>query len=497
MDNFKKFISEQDSEQSYKLVILSHDDPLDPNETAPMIKKKANELGIKVYLAELMGSYMEEDGDSKLLYSYPVDEKGHAQLPDTKNDVEYDKPFRINPKDTLIMMRGLNARSGCASWFTMARTLEADGYTVVNSVLCNEICNDKWYNQVVFQQNNINTPNTVLIRHEEGAIFAADKLNAKYPMILKTSIGSQGVGVMFVESEKALHGIVQLLYREDEFIDIILQQQIKTDYDVRVIVVGGEVLGAIKRPIIEGDFRSNVSQGSEPEVHELTELEKSESIRAAKSVDGDIVGVDFIPAKNREKDEPFFIEVNSTPGLIGIESTFAKPKINSKLYKSALKKEKGKFSITTEILKKYMNRNIWKKSSKPCGVFEMFHHKIFGDMVGTMDTGNGAPHSVIHSDSYEIKNKQITIKLNGKSMTTPLVGTREVETGAGKEERPIINLDIKFNNKFYYSYPFTIDDRNGKSTLLINRILLNDLNVMVNPNKSYILTEKPKEINDD
>ena len=63
MDNFKKFLSEQDSEQSYKLVILSHDDPLDPNETAPMIKKKANELGIKVYLAELMGSYMEEDGD--------------------------------------------------------------------------------------------------------------------------------------------------------------------------------------------------------------------------------------------------------------------------------------------------------------------------------------------------------------------------------------------------------------------------------------------------
>jgi glutathione synthase/RimK-type ligase-like ATP-grasp enzyme len=116
----------------------------------------------------------------------------------------------------------------------------------------------------------------------------------------------------------------------------------------------------MKRPIIDGDFRSNVSQGSEPEVHEITELEAKESLRAAKSVDGDIVGVDFIPAKNREKDSPLFIEVNSTPGLMGIESTFADSQIDSKLYKKALKKEKGKFSITTEILKTYMNRDNWR-----------------------------------------------------------------------------------------------------------------------------------------
>ena len=80
------------------------------------------------------------------------------------------------------MVRGLNAKSGCRSWWTMARTLESSGYKVVNSVLCNEICNDKWYNQVIFQQNNINTPKTVLVRHKEGAPFAADKLGVKYPI---------------------------------------------------------------------------------------------------------------------------------------------------------------------------------------------------------------------------------------------------------------------------------------------------------------------------
>ena len=359
MEKFKSFIAEEEKQQPYKLLIVSHDDPLDPNETAPLVRKKAQELGLQVYLAEFMGAYMEDDGEGKLFYSYPVDEKGKAQMPDMKDDVKYDKPFKINPKDTLIMMRGLNARDGCESWWTMARTLEHDGFKVINSVKCNEICNDKWYNQIIFQRNNINTPDTVLIRHAEGALFAAEKLKNKYPMILKTSIGSRGVGVMFVESPKALIGIVQLLYREDQYVDILLQEYVKTDYDVRVIIVGGQIMGAMKRPIIDGDFRSNVSQGSEPEVHEITDKEAEESLRAAKSVDGDIVGVDFIPAKNREKDSPLFIEVNSTPGLMGIESTFADSQIDSKLYKKALKKEKGKFSITTEILKTYMNRDNW------------------------------------------------------------------------------------------------------------------------------------------
>ena len=319
------------------------------------------ELGIEVYLAEFSGMYMEDKGKDQLVYSFPVDDDGKVELPGMKDDAEYDKPFRINPENTLVMARGIGStvKTGNLSWRVACLNLESQGYTLINPVICHDICNDKWYNQIIFQRNDIKTPNTVLIRHSEGALFAAEKLGNKYPMILKTSVGSRGVGVMWVESPKALVGIVQLLYREDNYVDILLQEYIKTDYDVRVIIVGGEILGAMKRPIISGDFRSNVSQGSEPKVHEITELEAKESLRAAKSVDGDIVGVDFIPAKNREKDSPLFIEVNSTPGLMGIESTFADSQIDSKLYKKALKKEKGKFSITTEILKTYMNRDNW------------------------------------------------------------------------------------------------------------------------------------------
>ena len=148
---------------------------------------------------------------------------------------------------------------------------------------------------------------------------------------------------MLIESLKSLHSVVQLLHRENEFVDVILQEQIKTEYDVRVIVASGQIVGAIKRPIVSDDFRSNVSQGSEPTEHELTDLEISETLRAAKAVDGTLVGVDFIPSKNRNKDVPYMIEVNSAPGLIGIEEAL----------------RSNKKSITTKILKIFMNRDNW------------------------------------------------------------------------------------------------------------------------------------------
>ena len=290
MEKFSDFISEQKNEQPYDLLVVSHDGIDDVNETGPLIKNTGKKMGLNVFLAEMMGAYMEGDGVDKVFYSFPVSDEGKAQLPKPKDDVEYQKPFKISPDKTLIMMRGLHPMYGCESWNVMAQNLEKDGYKLVNSVKCNEICNDKWFNYTVFQRENIQTPKSILVRHSEDALRAAEKLGNKFPMILKTTIGSIGVGVMFVESAKALSGIVQLLYRENRYIDILLQEYIKTDYDVRVIVLKNKVMGAMKRPIVKGDFRSNVSQGSEPTVHELTELERSEALRAAKAVEGDVVG---------------------------------------------------------------------------------------------------------------------------------------------------------------------------------------------------------------
>ena len=104
VEKFKSFISEQENEKPYDLLIVSHDGIDDVNETGPLIHRTAKKMGIKSYLAETMGSYMEDTKDGKIYYSFPVDDKGEAQLSTTKTPVDYQKGFVINPKKTLVMM---------------------------------------------------------------------------------------------------------------------------------------------------------------------------------------------------------------------------------------------------------------------------------------------------------------------------------------------------------------------------------------------------------
>ena len=97
----------------------------------------------------------------------------------------------------------------------------------------------------------------------------------------------------------------------------------------------------MKRNIIStNDFRSNVSLGAEAEKMKLTELEKEVAIKASKSVSGILTGVDLIPSKDREKIEPYVLEVNSNPGLSGIEE------VND--------------GITEKIFKYFKDRNNWR-----------------------------------------------------------------------------------------------------------------------------------------
>ena len=344
---FANYVDEKEKEHGpYRLLILSNNDIHDPNRTGPLIAEKAKEMNLEVFAADYQGAWTEVDENGqRWLHSFPVGSDGTVPLPTGKEPIEYAKPFKMDPTDTLIMNRGIHIPgvTGNQSWYDMSKIFEHEGYTMINSTECHLNCSSKWMNQILFERHKINTPKTVIISHKEGAREAFERLDSDFPLILKTSNGSRGVGVIWVESKKSLEATVQLLYRENEYIDVLLQEYIETKYDVRAIVVAGDVVGSMKRPVPPGDFRSNVAQGSEPVSHELTQLEIDECIKAAKSVDGLVTGVDFIPANDRERDKPFFIEVNSTPGLIGIEEVLQK-----------------KFSITTEILKKFFNRTRWK-----------------------------------------------------------------------------------------------------------------------------------------
>ena len=346
---FRDFITEKKDESYNKLVLLTHSgasvrDTKDDPDTRFELLGAAEKLGLTVFRADFVGAYTKKVNGKRLLWSFPFDKDNRVILPDSQEDkIEYQKPFECNPEDTLIFPRGLVTLGFTSSraWYDMMKQFEYDGFTIINPLECYDICTSKYLSYVAFTNNEINTPKTVPIAHSEDTERAFKELKTKFPVILKSSTGTQtGVGVVIVESLRSLNAIVQMILLYNKYLPIIIQEYIKTDYDIRVVVCGGEIIGAIKRNVITGDVRSNVSLGADAEPFELTDLEASESIRIAAATKCILAGVDLIPSKNREKEKPYCIEVNSNLGFGGVESVL-------------------KGSPTKTILKKLSNRSLW------------------------------------------------------------------------------------------------------------------------------------------
>ena len=237
-------------------------------------------------------------------------------------------------------------------------------------------------------------------------------------------------------------------------------------------MLGGKVLSTMKRPVIEGDFRSNVSQGSKPQKLELTELEIEESLKAAKAVNRLWTAVDFIPSKNRTKEPPFIIEVNSSPGTEGMEEATGR-------------------NISKEILEFFADKKNWVKVPGECGYKEIVTIKPFGEIIAKFDTGNSGM-SVIHADKMDVKGKKVTWSLLDKTITSDIIRTEEISVGGLRdyeETRYVIKLNVEFLGSIYET-EFTLDDREDRTPILFDREFMSKVNVMVNPDRKYVVTTK-------
>lgn len=137
------------------------------------------------------------------------------------------------------------------------------------------------------------------------------------PLIIKLARGSLGVGVVLAETRSAAKAIIQAFYSQE--VNILLQEFIEeaSGTDVRVFIVGGKIVGAMKRIAPEGEFRSNIHLGATSESIKLTRAERNIALAAAKAMNLQIAGVDILQS-NRG---PLVMEVNAFPGLQGIETT--------------------------------------------------------------------------------------------------------------------------------------------------------------------------------
>ncbi len=127
-----------------------------------------------------------------------------------------------------------------------------------------------------------------------------------------------------------------------------------------------------------------------------------------------------------------------------------------------------------------------------CGFKEVVHIHPFGRIVGKFDTGNSGT-SVIHADKFKVSGKKITWTLDGKTLTNDIIRKQTIDVGGlrdYKEDRYAIKLDVEFAGGYYKDVEFTLDDRDEKSKILFDRETMNRFNVMVNPNRKYIITTK-------
>lgn len=156
-----------------------------------------------------------------------------------------------------------------------------------------------------------NTPDSVdgLIREVGGA-----------PLVIKLLEGTQGIGVVLAETKKAAESVIQAFLGLKT--NILIQEFIKEagGSDLRCFVVGGKVIAAMQRTASPGEFRSNIHRGGSAKLVTLTRGERAMALKAAKVMGLNVCGVDLL----RSSRGPLVMEVNSSPGLGGIEEATKK-----------------------------------------------------------------------------------------------------------------------------------------------------------------------------
>lgn len=140
------------------------------------------------------------------------------------------------------------------------------------------------------------------------------------PLVIKLLEGTQGIGVVLAETNKAAESVIQAFM--GLHVNIMVQEYIKEagGADIRCLVVGGKVVAAMKRQGAEGEFRSNLHRGGSASLIKITPEERSTAVRSAKIMGLNVCGVDLL----RSNHGPVVMEVNSSPGLEGIEKASGK-----------------------------------------------------------------------------------------------------------------------------------------------------------------------------
>jgi ribosomal protein S6--L-glutamate ligase len=173
---------------------------------------------------------------------------------------------------------------------------------------------DKLRSSQILMMEGIGMPRTAFAREQVNVDELITYVNGA-PLVVKLLEGTQGLGVVLCETKKAAKSVIEAFHSLDA--NILVQEFISEakGRDIRAFVVDGKVVGAMERQGPEGEFRSNLHRGGTARQLELTPEEEETAIRSARALGLSVAGVDMLQSKRG----PLVMEVNSSPGLEGIE----------------------------------------------------------------------------------------------------------------------------------------------------------------------------------
>ncbi|WP_461629163.1 30S ribosomal protein S6--L-glutamate ligase [Labilibaculum euxinus] len=173
---------------------------------------------------------------------------------------------------------------------------------------------DKLRSLQVLSRAGVGLPRTVFTNYTKDVNHVIQSVGGT-PLVLKLLEGTQGLGVVLAETPNAATSVIEAFNGLKA--RVIAQEFIKESKgaDIRAFVVDGRVVGAMKRQALKGEFRSNLHRGGSATIIELTDEEENTAIKAAKAMGLGIAGVDMLQSASG----PLVLEVNSSPGLEGIE----------------------------------------------------------------------------------------------------------------------------------------------------------------------------------
>jgi ribosomal protein S6--L-glutamate ligase len=222
-------------------------------------------------------------------------------------------------------LRGVDAvipRIGASHTFygnAVVRQFEMMGVFTLNDSVAIARSRDKLRSLQLLARKGVGLPVTGFA-HSTDATSELIKMCGGAPLVIKLLEGTQGVGVVLAETQKAAESVIEAFKELNA--DILVQEFIHEakGADIRCIVVGGKVVATMKRQAAEGEFRSNLHRGGAAEKIKITPQERTAAVRAAKIMGLNVAGVDLL----RSHHGPVVLEVNSTPGLEGIEQCSGK-----------------------------------------------------------------------------------------------------------------------------------------------------------------------------